>query len=219
MCKKIIFWGVVLVMAVSLMGCKQESGIEKHKAEVKSMLETYAQERHDNYSSEDWTIVRGIVDNGKAKVDAAENKDDVNAIVNETKKAIGEVLPQEENMDEILKHFDLTDTKILFDETSFSDSMYAEVETIIVIFKKTNTYPKLSIHHFNLSNAKSFAYLQATPDDGHLGWSEHDEGRQEGEIRLIESGKEKILEAVKHLEQLEFVKSVRPRHSVLRHYI
>ncbi len=200
MIKKIICFIVILIICLGLFcGCGQEidANATDDKAEIDTVsLETYAQDKSD------------ILTAGEAKETSA--KAGVNTVGNEVNMAYGEVVPKEENMEGILKHFDLTDPKILFDETSFSDSMYAEVESIQVVFKKTTTFPMLDIHHFGLSNAKSFGYSQMTPNDGPRGWVEYDDGHQKGHIILTELGKGKILEAIRHLEQLEFVKSVKP---------
>lgn len=184
-----------------------------YKIAAKATLGTYVQNKgKDNYAVEAWSIIGIILIAGEVKIDAALDKDCLNNAVDEAKTAIDEVVPREENMDEILKHFDLTDPKIFFDETLFSDNMYEGVDSIIITFKKTSTYPILELQDFNLTNAKRFAYGQATPHDGPSGWIEFDDGHQKGQIMLMEGGKEKILEAIRHLEKFEFVKSVRPLH-------
>ncbi|MDD4315864.1 MAG: hypothetical protein PHC84_01745 [Clostridia bacterium] len=201
MIKKIICFIATLIICLALFcGCNKETDAKASddKAAIgTTSLESYVEDKSD-------ILTAGEV-NG------------VDTVGNEANMAYGELVPKEENMEGILKHFDLTDPKILFDETSFSDSMYAEVERIIVVFKKTTTFPRLDIHHFGLSNAKSFAYLQMTPNDGPRGWVDYDDGHQQGEIHLYNLGKEKILEAIRHLEQLEFVKSVWPDYYVVMH--
>ena len=200
MLKKIICFGILSVMIFSLLACNQNDNLEAYKTDANTMLETYAQSKGQD------------IREGKTELSEATDKVDVDTAVNEAKEGVDEVIPIEENMEEILKQFDLTDPKILFDETSFSDSMYEGVDSIIITFKKTSTYPILELQDFNLPNAKRFAYGQATPHDGPSGWIEFDDGHQKGQIMLMEGGKEKILEAIRHLEKFEFVKSVRPLH-------
>lgn len=213
MIKKIICLGVVLVVVFSLSACSQ--GLTAYKEDAKQQIENYAYTKgQNNYSVESWDAILQAVSAGKTAIDDAASEPDVDISYLAAVQRIDAIIPKEEKMEEILKHFDLTDPKIFFDETSFSDNMYTEDDTIIVIFKKTTTYPMLDLHHFNLSNAKSFIYSQATPNDGPLGWVERDEGRQAGQIFLVEGGKEKIIEAIRHLEQLEFVKSAQPMHYV-----
>lgn len=213
MIKKIICLGVVLVIAFSWSSCSQ--GFTEYKEDAKEQIESYADTKgQNNYSAENWNALLQAVSTGKMAIDDAASETDVDMSYSSAVQRIDAIIPKEENMEEILKHFDLTDPKILFDETSFSDSMYAEVYAITVIFKKTTTYPILDIGHFSLSNAKSFRYSQATPDDGPLRWVEYDEGRQKGQIDLIEGGKEKIIKEIRDLEQLEFVKSALPMYYI-----
>jgi len=225
MFKKIFCLAILAVVIFSLSACNVNNGLLEYKAEKIAELQVYADAKgEDNYSDGDWAVICKAVKDGKAAIEVAMDEVGVDtarlAVVQqidevEPKEEKDESLNHEENMDELLKNFDLTDPKILFDEASFSDSMYEKVDSIIVTFKKTSTYPILDIHDFNLPNAKSFVYMQATPNDGHLGWVEYDDGHQKGEIFLNEGGKENILEAVRHLDQLEFVKSVRPNHYIV----
>jgi|GEM_PF-5037448 len=109
------------------------------------------------------------------------------------------------------KDFDLSDEKITWDESSIADSEYAKFDRILITFKQTKTDRQIDSRDLKLSNVKSFSYIQATLEDGSFGWMGLD-GRQTAIITLNKIGKEKILEAIRHLEKLEFIKSAEPAY-------
>jgi hypothetical protein len=109
------------------------------------------------------------------------------------------------------KDFDLSDEKVIWDESTFVDDEHTTIEKLIIIFKKTDTYPQLELRHFKMSNAKQFVYTNLNPNEGELyydGW------RQSGEITLRKTDKQSIIDAIRHLESLPFVKSVHQMHNI-----
>lgn len=105
MIKKIICFGVILVMIFSLMGCNQGNKLEEYKASANTTIETYAQEKgQDNYTVENWAIIERLVAEGKMAVDAAADKSGVDAAATVAKQAINAVLTKEEEMDEALEN-------------------------------------------------------------------------------------------------------------------
>lgn len=114
MVKKIICLGVVLVMVLSLAACNAGKELSEYKESAKAEIESYAKERQDNYSTENWIIVSGIVMACKVTVDEAENKSAVDIAVNDAKEAIDEVDTKE---DEIEK-------KIEFEKVDFNGMVH-----------------------------------------------------------------------------------------------
>ncbi|MCL2675877.1 MAG: hypothetical protein FWE84_04760 [Firmicutes bacterium] len=109
MAKKLICLGIAFLMLFSVAGLSAcdsfinnggspspGSSLAAYKNSAKAELDDYAQQ--DNYSSENWEAVLGIVTNGKAKIDEAANKADVDSVATETKNAIDEVLQKGESM-------------------------------------------------------------------------------------------------------------------------
>lgn len=112
-------------------------------------------------------------------------------------------IPDYEN---IIKHFDLTDEKIIW-EGDINQSFYSD-NAVIVTMKKTNTYPELDLSAFGLDNAISMEYLDGVTRPENI--ANPHKWRQKIIIYLQPEGKEKLLETIRRLEQLEYVKYVNP---------
>ena len=106
----------------------------------------------------------------------------------------------------ILKHFDLTDEKIIWNGNI--NNPYIVDDSVIVTLKKTETYPELDLSVFGLDNAISMKYLDGITMPDNI--AKPEKWRQKIIIYLKPEGKEKLLEIIKKIEQLEFVKSVNP---------
>lgn len=109
------------------------------------------------------------------------------------------------------KDFDLSDEKIVWDESTYVDDEHTTLDKLIVKFKSTDTYPYLELRDFKMSNAKGFVYTNLNPNEGELyydGW------RQSGEITLKKTDKQSIIAAIRHLETLLFVKSVQQMQNI-----
>ncbi|NCU32893.1 MAG: hypothetical protein EOM23_08185 [Candidatus Moranbacteria bacterium] len=109
------------------------------------------------------------------------------------------------------KDFDLSDEKIVWDESTYVDDEHTTLDKLIVKFKSTDTYPCLELRDFKMSNAKGFVYTNLNPSEGELyydGW------RQSGEITLKKTDKQSIIAAIRHLETLPFVKSVQQMQNI-----
>ena len=81
-------------------------------------------------------------------------------------------------------------------------------DSVIVTLKKTNTYPELDLSVFGLDNAISMEYLDGITMPDNI--AKPEKWRQKIIIYLKPEGKEKLLETIRIIEQLEFVKSVNP---------
>ncbi len=102
--KKISF----IVMVVFLLGvfgltaCNNDT-LDVYKTAGKADIETYAQERKDNYCEDNWTVVCGIVETGKQEVGEAKSKEGVDAAISEAKTAINAV-EEREVVSELVKN-------------------------------------------------------------------------------------------------------------------
>jgi len=95
---KILAVVVSLLTMFALVGCDQSNELAEYKTAAKTELETYVQERQGNYTTEDWAAISGFVEDGKAAVDMATDKAQVDSAVTMTKQAIDEVPPKEESV-------------------------------------------------------------------------------------------------------------------------
>ncbi len=108
---------------------------------------------------------------------------------------------------EIESQFDLTDEKIWWNSNTNID--FAD-DRILIIFKKTTTYPELSIEDFDYENAESIRYLFLRPTDGQYGNAKN--YRQIAEIHLKEKGRDKVIEAVRYFERISIILCVQPNY-------
>jgi hypothetical protein len=92
MIKKIIGAGIVMVMIFSLAGC----GIVRHKENAKAELTNFV--KRNDYTAENWSIIEGLIEEGKTAIDEARNKSDVDSALNEARNAIGMIFSKEEEM-------------------------------------------------------------------------------------------------------------------------
>ena len=108
--------------------------------------------------------------------------------------------------DDILKHFDLTDEKVIWNGDINNPNI--RDDAVIVTLKRTETYPELKISDFELENATDMKYLGSVTMPENV--PNPDKWRQSVIIYLIPEGKENLLETIRKLEQLEFVHKVEP---------
>lgn len=91
MIKKVLGLWIVLVMLFSLTACNTDIDLMSYKTDSKVAIQSYADSRQEDFSSDNWTIVCNIVIEGKKAVDSAESKTDVNIVIKHIKNAIEEV--------------------------------------------------------------------------------------------------------------------------------
>jgi len=112
---------------------------------------------------------------------------------------------EDREINEVLKQFDLTDTKTIWaqiDGADFTD------DVVIVVLRKTSTYPELELKYFKLDNAKGIEYADWRPPAYFFtpGYEDFLDGfRASVHITLKDTGKDKVVEAIRHLETLDFV--------------
>lgn len=113
----------------------------------------------------------------------------------------------------ILKEFDLSDPKIIW-EGSINDDFTDD--SVIVVLRKTSTYPELELKHFKLNNAEGLEYMGGVRPPDYFFTPGNEllliNYRQIVLIHLTPQGKEKIIETIRELEKLDFVKSISPNN-------
>lgn len=206
MSKKLIIIAVVAIMLLGvfgLAGCTES--LDDYKSTAKAAIQTYALEKglNNEYTAENWADIESIADQGLVAVEEANNKPAVDTAVITVKVAMDDV-PTEVEMAKILSEFDLTDPKVLWEGT-INDEF--EIDRVIIIMKKTTTYPELELLYFGLSNGDRLEYSWIRPS------SENTPNfRQILTIYLKQQGKDKVIAAINELEKLEFVKTVEPQY-------
>lgn len=105
----------------------------------------------------------------------------------------------------VLKQFDLSDEQEYWNADSIDNF---DEDRVRVVFKKTTTYPELSVDDFPLDNASRIEYIDLRPNDAltELNADYLKNFRQIADIYLQNIGKEKVLEMIDDLEKLPFVK-------------
>ena len=94
MLKKLVVWGIALVMLFSLTGLSACDNIElaQYKATAMTDLTDYAAAKGEsNYSEENWAVIQQIVADGKETIDAAATKPAVNTARDKAKADIDAV--------------------------------------------------------------------------------------------------------------------------------
>jgi hypothetical protein len=130
----------------------------------------------------------------------------LDSVVTAVKEAISNIEKKEVEMDEVLKLFDSTEPKEIW--TGSIDDDFAD-NFVVLVLRKTTMYPELSLSHFGLENAESLAYsFGPRPPDAYFEIGNEEmlaNYHQRIYIYLKQCGKEKVVEAIRHLEKLEFV--------------
>ena len=113
----------------------------------------------------------------------------------------------------VSREFDLTDPKEYWKgniDEDFND------DSVLIILRKTSTFPELKLRHFRLDNAESLEYLTGVRPPDYFFKEEYQhllvDYRQIVCIKLKQHGKEKVIDAIKQLEELDFVKRASPNH-------
>ena len=86
-----------LLVTFALIGCGKNNELKSYKDTAKASLDTYVAEKgQGNYITENWTVIAGLLADGKTAVDAAESKSAVDAAKAVAITAIDGVSPREE---------------------------------------------------------------------------------------------------------------------------
>ena len=112
----------------------------------------------------------------------------------------------------IIENFRLSDEQILF-EGSVDDEFNCDV--ILLTLKHTTTYIELSKRHFKLDEITEVVYLSSTPPSHFYEPGNEDKLDNFHQIVFLYvdvETKEEIIELIKELEKLPFIRSAEPNH-------
>ncbi|NLT18600.1 MAG: hypothetical protein BWX72_00527 [Firmicutes bacterium ADurb.Bin080] len=110
---------------------------------------------------------------------------------------------EEVTVDGISNQFDLTELKEYW--TGSIDDDF-EDDRVVVIMKKTTTYPELDVETFGLDNAESLHYSFLAPKN------ENPNFHQILVIFLKTKGKDQVILAINELNKLDFIKTASPEY-------
>lgn len=206
---KIYVFIMCLILTICFASCTKNE-LYSFKIEVKKELNAYVNSLNENnYTQADWTGIRRLLKNKKNLIDKQNNIDDILKIKNSTIIEIDKIKPIIITNEWIMKHFDKNDEKKIWNgniNDNFDDTV------IIVTLKKTNTYPELDLNCFNIDNALYIKYVDGVNPPDYLFQPENrnllEEYRQVIFIYFDSLKKTNIIETIRKIEQLEFVKRV-----------
>ena len=110
----------------------------------------------------------------------------------------------EEEYNNYVMQFDLTEEKH-YSAYTVDSSFYND--KILIVMRRTSTYPEFKLEYLGLSEAVSFEYLVGPRPGEHNNLNVF---RQIVAVKLIPQTKERIIEIVKRIEKLDFVRSADP---------
>ena len=109
-------------------------------------------------------------------------------------------------------NFRLSDEQILF-KGSVNDEFKCDV--ILLTLKHTTTYIELSKRHFKLDEITEVVYISSTPPSHFYEYGNEDKLNNFHQIVFLYvdvESKEKIIELIKELEKLPFIRSAEPNY-------
>lgn len=147
---------VMLLGVFSLTACDNDT-LDAYKVAGKAAIETYAQERKDNYCEDNWTVVCGIVEAGKQAVDVAQSKTGVDTAVNDAKEKIRTVQINN-TFPSVLGNFDLGE---------FTNEFFEDNTLILVPFEWSYLlYEHLNFYTAFAENGKLNFLIEVTDPNG-----------------------------------------------------
>lgn len=211
--KKVFLVFMSLMFIICLVGCG-ENELDCSRKNAKQEISKYVQLLNENdYTKDGWNNIIGIVNESNVLIDKEEELKDIENYKNNALAAINLVIPTTLTKKWIDKHFDLNDEKKIWNgniEEMFTDDL------IIITLMKTNTFPILDLNCFGLENATGLEYVGGETPPEYFYKPEYkdllEKYRQVVFIHLEPLGKEKVIESIRKLEKLEFIKSVNPNY-------
>lgn len=202
-----------LILIMCLVGCDKNE-LNYSRKNAKQEINKYVQLLNENdYTKDGWNNIIGIVNESNALIDKEEKLKKIENYKNNALAKINLVIPITLSKEWFNKHFDLNDEKIIWNgniEEMFTDDL------IIITLKKTNTFPILNLNCFGLENATDLEYVGGETPPEYFYKPEYkdllEKYRQVVFIHLEPLGKEKVIESIRKLEKLEFIKSVNPNY-------
>ena len=192
--------------------CEGNIELLEYKEEIKNDI-TLCYESLDvnDYSIDIWNEIKNLYYSSLNQINEQNSKEYLYEEKNRIICQIRSFSPKSLTYGYILKSFDLEDKKVYWKGTI--DDVFPD-NLIIVVLKKPINYIELSVESFELENAVSIKYSGGVTPPDYMFKKEYEyllkDFRQIIFIRLEPLGKEKVIEAIRKLEQLEFVKSAQP---------
>ncbi len=213
--KKVLMMCFMLVIAFTMVGCNQDN-LSHSKGKAKEEINNYFELLNENdYSKENWSIIRNVVYKNHNLIEVEEDMKEIENIKKLAMKEIDRVKPNELTDEWILKNFDISEEK-LYCTASINDDF--ATNAIIVTLKKTNTYPELDMECFNLENTIRIEYASDVIPPDYFFQPEYkdllENFRQIIFIYVEPLGKEEIINSIKELEKLSFIRSANPNYVV-----
>lgn len=211
--QKILTIFLSLMFLVCLVGCN-DNELMKVKNSTKQEINKYVKLLDENnYTKDDWNRIIEIASNYISLIEGQDDINNVNDLKTNAIVEIDSVIPSTMTNEWIAKHFDLNDTEKVWSgnlDEEFNDNL------IIVTLKKTLTYPVLELSCFDLENAIELEYIGGATPPSYFFKPEYknllEKYRQVLYIYVEPLGKEKIIESIRKLEMLTFVKKVSPNY-------
>ena len=184
----------LLVFKIVESSLKDKSEIDSYEINDKTItINVKGVESKDDNVTGCW---RYILELSKVEINSFENI----KIIKNNKEIISD---NKIMLNNYLKQFDLGDEKDIFngseDDNFTTDS---------IIIKKTTTYPEFKLKYINIKEATSFSYLSGQKPS--LNDESQKNFRQIIEIKLNNVDKRRIIEIIKEIEKLEFIKFASP---------
>ena len=215
--KKVLLM-LIFLSCLLLFGCMPQQAsndsktLSQYKEEIKNDITIYYESLDSNdYSEDNWDLLKDIYNGSNDLIDNQNSKEDLFTQKNRILCKMKSISPKNITNDYILKSFDLEDKKVYWKGTvddDFPDDL------VIVVLKKPINFIELSVECFGLENAVNIEYVGGVTPPDYLFKPEYEyqleHYRQIIYIHLEPLGKEKVIEAVRVLEQLEFVKTASP---------
>jgi len=184
--------------------------LHEHRASAVLKLEEHAADRgQDNFTIENWSVIQSYVVDGVLAINAALDKNEVDAALEEAKENIDLVEDNFcEEMAYILSHFDLSDPKVVWDEYYWNPNPpSSSVVRYRIIFRRLNEgmpFPQIEPRHFGLN---------LLGVNNPIEWIDWSEDRDSAFLWLSHMFTFPIMAPyiVRQLETLEFIREVRPQ--------
>ena len=209
--RKIFVVFMCLMCIICLVGC-DEKELKIVKDNAKQELNDYIELLNESdYSLENWNKIKEICIEKNNLIDIQDSIDEIQRIKDDAIFEINNVAPNMISYEWIINNFDVNDEKEIWNgnlNEEYNDTI------IIVTLKKTSTFPELDLSCFGLNNAIDLKYSGCVMPPDYFFQTEYnhllDNYRQVVYIYFNPLGREQLIESIRKLEKLEFVKRVNP---------
>ncbi len=214
--KRITSLILVTLLVVSLftfVGCSNTDEMQQKIEDLQRVLQTQTEILTELQNTNASNIAQ-IANLQTALQEQAKQIEDIQKEIEELSKQNGE-----SRMEELLKHFDLTDPKEYWSGTLEELKNYCPDDRIVVVLRRTETYPIITPEDLPFGNIASIGpypyypgYEMSPTPEWVKEWEERygREYRVVLEVELKEKGHENVYQALLDFQSLDFVKTVYP---------